>query len=64
MRIFKLLNNKNYSFFVLVLQLLFISQCLYHFRKSGVVVELPEVECEDGSTICPLTVTWLESSGR
>ncbi|XP_071134806.1 cilia- and flagella-associated protein 47-like isoform X3 [Mytilus edulis] len=33
-----------------------------YFKKSGVVVELPEVECEDGSTICPLTVTWLESS--
>ena len=36
---------------------------LLSYRKSGVVVELPEVECEDGSTICPLTITWLESSG-
>ncbi len=37
--------------------------CLFVCRQSHLTAELPEVECEDGSQITPLSVTFPNGSG-
>lgn len=56
--------NWTFPFFLINYYYFFHWNKILFFRKTKIEVETPEVECEDGSKISPLKVTFLESQGQ